>query len=265
MGSAMGRNERAVGRLRGEGGLTLIEMLVAMAIAMALLVPTVLLITTTQNHASGDITRSNTVAFASTGLREMDQELRQAYEIEFPTGSTSGLGATATTGPTVTGEGNITCTETSAGAEPCNVIDVLTRLTGTGLTTAPSGEFEVRYDCSIPSTTITGDKACWRYVCAASPTTAGNSSCTTSTGFLSSKLVIDDLVNGTSLDQVFSLCYPSVSGSQSCSSTTAPRPTSASVTLKLPSTGTQATNRGGDPSVVYLTDGIYFPGLDLNQ
>lgn len=252
--------------LGDDSGLTLIEMLVAMAVAVALLVPTVLLITTTQNHATGDVTRSNTIAFASTGLREMDQELRQAYEIEFPTGTTGGSGSTVTTGPTVSGEGNITCTETAGGVEPCNVIDILARLTNTGLTTSASGDYEIRYDCSIPSTTISGDQACWRYLCAASAGTASGAACTsTSTGFLSKQLVVDDLVNGSSSDPVFSFCYPSVSTSSACTSTNATRPTSAAVTLKLPSTGTQATNRGGDPSVIYLTDGLYFPDLDFDQ
>ena len=186
MGPPLGRRERAIGRLRGEGGLTLVETLVATAVAAALLVPTVLLITTTQNHAGGDIARSDTIAFATTGLREMDQELRQAYEIEFPTGTTGGSGAVATTGPTVNGEGNITCTESAGGVEPCNVIDALTRLTNTGLTTATSADYEVRYDCSIASATISGDQACWRYLCAASAGTAGGASCTsTSAGLLS--------------------------------------------------------------------------------
>ncbi len=254
-----------VSRLRGEHGFSLVEVMVAMAVALVLLVPTVLLITTAQNHANGDITRSDTIAFASTGLREMDQELRQTYQIEFPTGSTGGSGSTATTAGGV-GAGNVSCTESAAGVEPCNVIDVLTRLTNTGLTTATVGDYEVRYDCSIPSTTISGDFACWRYVCSATASTAGGSSCTSSTSsLLSKKLVVDDLVNGSASDFVFSLCYPSVTTASSCSSSSAARPTSASVTLKLPSTGTQAQNRGGDPAVIYLTDGLYFPNLDFSQ
>ena len=245
---------RASRRLTDERGLTLIEMIVAMAVALVLLVPTVLLITTAQNHASGDVARSNTIAFAQTGLRQMDQELRQAYQIEYPTSTNNSLPSCP--------EGT---TGAAAGVQTCNVLDVLARLTNTGLTTATSGDFEVRYDCSVPSTTIAGDQACWRYLCSASASSASTPNCSaSSSALLSTKLVVDDLVNGTASDPVFSLCYPTSTTSSNCG-TGSPRPTSGSVTLKLPSTGTQATNRGGDPSVIYLTDGIYFPDLDFGQ
>ena len=146
--------------------------------------------------------------------------------------------------------------------QTCNVLDVLARLTSSGYT---GTDFEIRYDCSVASTTIPGDHACWRYLCSASASTSATSACTaSSTSLLSTRLVIDDLVNGTASDPVFSLCYPAVSTSSLCA-TGSTRPTSGSVTLKLPSTGKQATNRGGDPSVIYLNDGLYFPNLDFAQ
>jgi hypothetical protein len=145
--------------------------------------------------------------------------------------------------------------------QPCNVIDVLVRLSSSGFS---GTDFEVRYDCSVASTTIVGDNACWRYLCSASATTGSGSTCTGSSGTrLSSRLAIDDLVNGTSASPVFSLCYPSASGS-ACA-TGAARATSATVTIQVPSTGTLATSHGGDPATVTLTDGVYFPNLDFAQ
>ena len=238
-------------RRPAEHGFTLVELLVAMSVVVALLAPTVLLINTAQNHAAGDISRSDTVQYATVGLRQMDQELRQAYEIQYPT-STNNSSPSCPEGTT----------GAAAGVQTCNVIDVLARLTSPGYS---GSDFEVRYDCSVASTTISGDHACWRYLCSASASTSATAACTpTSTTLLSSRLAIDDLLNGTTSDPVFSLCYPAVSTTTTCT-TGSPRPTSATVTIKLPSTGTQATNRGGDPSVIDLTDGLYFPDLDFGQ
>ena len=252
MHAAPDRARGAAPRRRAcDRGFTLVELLVAMSIVVVLLAPTVLLINTAQNHAAGDISRSDTVQSATVGLREMDQELRQAYEIQYPT-------STNNASPSCP-EGTIGA---AAGVQTCNVIDVLARLTSPGYS---GSDFEVRYDCSVASTTISGDQACWRYLCSASASTSATATCTaSSTTLLSSRLVIDDLVNGTASDPVFSLCYPAVSTTTACT-TGATRPTSATVTLKLPATGSQATNRGGDPSVVDLTDGVYFPDLDFGQ
>ena len=100
-------------------------------------------------------------------------------------------------------------------------------------------------------------------LCSASASTGSGSTCTASSGtLLAKRVVIDGLNNGTSIDPVFSLCYPSAT-STGCG-TGATRPTSATVTIKLPST-TQTQSSGGDPSSVVLTDGLYFPNLDYNQ
>ena len=235
----------------GESGFTLVETLVSLSIAVVLLVPTVALITAAQNHVTGDALRANTVQYATAAMRQMDQELRQAYQIEYPT-STNNLSPSCAEGTT----------GSAAGVQTCNVFDLLARVTSPGYS---GSDFEVRYDCSVASTTIIGDRACWRYLCSASASTSATSACTaSSTALLSSRLVIDDLVNGTASDPVFSLCYPAGSTTSACA-TGSTRPTSGTVTLKLPSTGTQATKRGGDPSVVYLTDGLYFPDLDFAQ
>jgi prepilin-type N-terminal cleavage/methylation domain-containing protein len=234
---------RVARRLRGERGFTMVELLVVMATALVILTATTAVIVTMQNHAAGVVTRSDTIAAADVGLREMDQELRQAYDLESPT-------STAST----------SCLPVSSGVQQCNVIDALVRLSGT--------DFEVRYDCTVPSTTITGDRACWRYLCSASAATdspsASVSTCTPSSGtHLSSRLVIDDLVNATSADPVFSVSYPSTSEAPCASGASCP--TSTTVTIKLPSTGTQATANGGDPSTIVLTDGIYFDNLEYGQ
>ena len=243
-GAVARRARRARTRAGGEGGFTLVEMMVALAISFVVITSLVASLVTVQNHAAGSILRADSVAGASVGLREMDQDLRQAYELEFPT-------STQNTG----------CTESSAGVQPCNVIDVLVRLSSSGYS---GTDFEIRYDCSVASTTIVGDHACWRYLCSASATTASGSTCTaSSTTLLSSRLVIDDLINGTSVNPVFSLCYPSTSGS-ACASGAA-RATSATVTIETASTGAQATSRGGDPATIELTDALYFPNLDFDQ
>ena len=235
---------RLWGRSGSQRGFTLVEVLVAMAVAVVVMVPLVALLVTVQNRGAGAIARADSVGTASVGLRAMDQELRQAYVIEFPT-------STANTG----------CPESSGGVQTCNQVDVLARLSATGFS---GTDFEVRYDCSVASTTIAGDRACWRYLCSASAATGSGSTCTTSSGtLLSSRLVIDTLTNGTSASPVFSLCYPSASGS-ACA-TGAARATSATVTIQTPSTGTQATARGGDPSTIVLTDSLYFPDLDFAQ
>ncbi len=242
---------RAARRRDGERGLTLIETLVAMAAALVLLAPTVLVTVTAQNHAGGDIQRANTIQSASAGLTLMDRELRQAYALEYPT-------ATNDTSPSCP-EGS---TGSAAGVQGCNVADVLARIPNTGFS---GSDFELRYDCSIPSATIAGDQSCWRYLCSASAATGASSTCTAaSSTLLSKRLVIDDLVNGTSADPVFSFCYPASAASSACG-TGAARPTSATVTIKVPSTAGRATGNGGDPSVIYLTDGIYFANLDFGQ
>ena len=222
----------------------MVELLVAMSAGLALMAPLTGLIVAVQDGATGSTSRADSIVVASGGLREMDQELRQAYAVEFPTSTV-----------------NAGCPESSGGVQPCNVADVLERLAFSGFSGA---DFEVRYDCSVASATIAGDRACWRYLCSASAATGSGAACTASSStLLSSRLVIDDLVNGTSADPVFSFCYPSSSGS-ACA-TGAARPTSATVTIKTPATGVLPTRSGGDPSTITLTDGLYFANLDFNQ
>jgi prepilin-type N-terminal cleavage/methylation domain-containing protein len=237
-------------RLRAcERGFTLIEVLVTTAMALAVLTPTAALVVSSQRDSASIVTKAETVQSAQAGLREMVQDLDQAYEVEYPTSSnSSGCG-----------------TET-AGVQACNIADVLARLTSTG----QSGtDFEVRYDCTVASTTITSDRACWRYLCSATASTGTSSSCTSASGtLLAKKLVIDDLVNGattTTTNAVFSFCYPNAGTTGSACANGATRPTSATVSVEVPASSTLSTAAGGDLSTVELTDGLYMTNLDLDQ
>ena len=224
--------------LREQSGFTLLELLVSTALAMAVLTPTAALIISTQKDTARALTKAQTIQLGQVGLRRMVQELDQTYELEFPT-STNHTGCNAT-----------------SGVQPCNIADALVRLSGT--------DYEVRYDCTVASTTVTGDRACWRYLCSASASTGSSSTCTAASGTLLRKgIVIDDLVNGTTTDLVFSFCYPNTATTGSSCAAGATRATSATVTVKVPAAGTLST--GGDPATVILSDAVYMNNLDLNQ
>lgn len=222
------------------------EVMVASAMALVVLTAGAAVFVEGQTDSAGAVTKAESVAITEIGLRQMVGELDQAYQLEFPT-------STANTG----------CAESGAGVQPCNIADVLVRLSSTGFT---GTDFELRYDCTVASTTITGDRACWRYLCSASASTAANSTCTaTSTGLLSKRLVTDDLINGTTASPVFSFCYPNTAATGSSCATGATRATSATVTIDVPAAGTLSSKSGGDPSTVVLTSGLYLSDLDLDQ
>jgi len=226
-----------------------------MGMAGMLVTATITMFVFLQAGSSGVIARAETVQDAQVGLREMDQELRQAYSIQFPTSTTT---STATAG------GTTTCTA-SSGVEPCNVVDFLARLTGTGFSYA---DYEVRFDCTASSTTVSGDRTCWRYLCAASATTGSTapSTCTSSSSnLLTDGPVIDDLTNATSTSPVFSFCYPNTGTTGSSCTAGAAQPTSATVTIDVPSSGQLKSAQNGDPSTIQLTDGVYMPNLNFGQ
>jgi prepilin-type N-terminal cleavage/methylation domain-containing protein len=233
------------GRAREQRGFTLIEMLIAASMALIVLTATLAVLLDGTTDSTSAITRAQSIQTAEAGIRQMDQELDQAYAVESPT-STSNTGCPAT-----------------SGVQGCSIADVLVRLTSTG----QSGtDFELRYDCTVASTTITADRACWRYLCSASASTATGSSCTATSGtLLSKRVVIDDLTNGTSANPVFSFCYPNSATTGSSCASGATRPTSATVTVEVPSAGTLPSAAAGDPSTVMLTGGVYMPNLDLDQ
>jgi hypothetical protein len=233
----------------GESGFTLVELLVAAALSIVVLAATLTLFETLQRNSAGVLTRAATVQAAQAGLREMDSELRQAYQIEFPTSSVTSI-------VPATGSGNSTTCTASAGVEPCNVVDVLVRLSGT--------DYEMRFDCTIASPTIPADRSCWRYICSASASTSTNQACASGqSNFIRRNLLIDDITNATSTAPVFSFCYPGTSTQCAAGGT---RPTSASVTIDTPAAGTLAsTNTGADASTVQMTDDVFMPNLGFGQ
>jgi Tfp pilus assembly protein PilW len=234
---------RSRARLAGDRGFALLELLVAMSFALIVLTATLAIFTTSQKDEQGIFGKADAVQLANAGLREMDQDLRQAYEINFPVSSTTSNGCTA-----------------SSGKQPCNIVDVLARLTSTGYTYT---DYEVRYDCTVASTTITSDTSCWRYLCSASAATLATSSClASSSNLLSSREIIDDVSNGST--PVFSLCYTatSTSGAACAAGGTA---TSATVTIDTPAAGKLSTAAGGDRAAIVLSDGIFMPDLSYGQ
>jgi prepilin-type N-terminal cleavage/methylation domain-containing protein len=231
---------RGDGLLNGDGGFTLIELLVAMALALLVLGAAAQLFVTGQVDATSAISRADAVQSANVGLREMDQDLLQAYEVEYPTSTSH-----ATAGCTAV---------SSAGVQLCNQIDVLAR-SGSGT------DYEVRYDCSVASTTIAADHSCWRYECSASASTGSSSSCLATTSGVAARMVVDDVIDGSTSAPVFSLCYQSSSTTGSECASGATRPTSGTVTIA----GTLSKASNGDPATVVLTDGIFMPNLSYGQ
>jgi Tfp pilus assembly protein PilX len=238
------RRHRSVSRLADDAGYSLLELLIATSLSLLVLGAFVALFALSQKDSANVTTRAESVQTAETGLREMDQVVRQAYAIEFPVSGATG------------------CTET-AGVEPCSEIDVLARLSGV--------DYEVRYDCSVVSSTIAADHACWRYECSVSASTGAGSTCTSagsSSGgtLLASNLVIDDITNSLTANTVFSFCYANTTtvNTSPCANG-ATRPTSATVTIDTPASGTAPAASGGDTSSVVLSDAVYMPNLDFNQ
>lgn len=241
--------ERLRRALRADGGFTLIEMVVAAGLALVVLWPISTVLLDTQQASTGTIQRADAIQAAEAGLHSMDQQLRNAYEIEFPT-TTNSSG----------------CSSMSSGVQTCNIVDVLTRTVSTS--GAPT-DSEVRFDCGTQS-------ACWEYECPASHSTAANSSCTSS-NYSSKNLVITQLTNGGSTSSpVFSFCYPpsggtgpsgatgtSAANGSACVQNGDTRPSSVTVTIDVPAAGTLSTHtQNGDPTTVQLTDTVYMQNLD---
>ncbi len=234
-----------------DAGFTLVETILAAALALLVLWPVSTVLINTQQASTGTIQRADAIQAAQAGLRTMDQQLRNAYEVEFPTSST--------------GCSSPWCSSISSGVQSSNVVDVLTR---TVSTSDASTDYEIRFDCTVASTTITSDRACWEYKCSATYATGSGSNCTpASSGYISKSLVIDQLTNATSstAGAVFSFCYPTSGTTGLCATPPAgaSRPSSATVTIDVPAAGTLAVNtQHGDPTTVQLTDTVYMQNLD---
>jgi Tfp pilus assembly protein PilX len=234
---------RALSRapLAADAGFTLVETILAAALAALVIWPVATVLTNTQQASTGTIQRADAIQAAETGLRSMDQQLRNAYEIEFPT-STNSSG----------------CSSISNGVQTCNVVDVLTRSVNSSDRATDS---EIRFDCTVASGSY---RSCMEYKCAAAYNTPSTSSCTSSNA-TSKSLVIDEVSNGTSTSPVFSFCYANTATTGNACATGATRPSSATVTIDVPAAGTLSTHtQNGDPSTIQLTDTIYMQNLDSN-
>jgi prepilin-type N-terminal cleavage/methylation domain-containing protein len=232
-------------RLADQRGFTIIEVLIASMLALVILGATLNLFDQSAANESSVITKSDTVQVVTAETNSMAQDLRQAYEINYPVSTTTTNGCTPT-----------------AGVQPCNIIDVLSRLPVSG---GGYSDYEIHYDCTISSTTISADRACWRYLCSANAATTSTSSCTPSSStYLSEQEEIDDVSNGTTAAPVFSFCYPTTTTGSACGSGAA-RPTSVTITIDTPAAGTLTSSQKGDPATIKLTDGVYMANLDYNQ
>ncbi len=244
-----------------DAGFTLVETIVAAGLALLVLWPVSTVLLNTQQASSGTIQRADAIQTAQVGLRAMDQQLRNAYEIEFPTAANTS---------TTANSGSVTCGETT-GVQPCNVVDVLTRTVNTS--GMPTDE-EVRFDCTTASTSV--DYACWEYICGASHSTPPTSYCNSS-NYSSKSLVLDQVANGRSTSTpVFSFCYPPSGGTgpsgttgtsatdgSACVQNGDTRPSSVIVTIDMPAAGTLSTStQNGDPTTLQLTDTVYMQELD---
>ena len=236
-----GRARRIRSGLAREAGFTVVELLIASTIALLVLAPVTALFADTQQDSTRVITKADAIQSNETGLQAMDHSLRQAYAVEFPTTSS-----------------NSGCTG-SSGIQSCNQADVLVRASGS--------DYELGYVCTVASTTITGDRACWLYKCLATNEAPASSTCTAGSGgqLVSSSLVIDDITNGTSSNPVFEFCYPNSAATGSACATGASRPTSVAVTIDTPASGTLTSAQNGDPATIVLTDDVNMANLDVGQ
>ena len=147
-------------RLRSEqSGFTLIEVMMAAALLSVVLGAVLSLSQTGTRVAERDLTRANAIEEVQAGVARMDRELRTATQVFSPT---------------------------NAGAT--NSVDFAARVSATG--GGSRTVRRVRYSCDVPSPTVAGLFACYRYEgpVGSSPAGAG-------------RLVIDQLVGGTPVFQ----------------------------------------------------------------
>ena len=160
------RARRVAERARADAGFTLIELLVAAAVLAVVLTAVLSLLDRSNVTAANDAERNVSLNEETNALHRMTQELRQAYQVLYPTS-----GATT------------------------NKFDMLVRLTRNGTST----ELRVIYDCSN-TVLSTGMQQCVRYEGPASNLSTPG---TPPAGF-SQQVVVPRLLNGTASDPVFS-------------------------------------------------------------
>lgn len=157
-------------RAREQSGFTLIEVLVVILLLAVVMVPTMNAFVFEGNQTPVDTAYAKAISVQTASLQRMMEEVRQAYAIEGTNGDpSSGVGS---------------------------YIDFLIMVYNP--TTGADNPWEVKYDCSQASSTVTGELACVRFACQASaydgtcslPTTYPFSSSSASGG-----VVIDNVLN----------------------------------------------------------------------
>jgi prepilin-type N-terminal cleavage/methylation domain-containing protein len=162
---------RAIGkRAREQGGFTLIEVLVVVVLLGVVLIPIMNGLVFEGNQTPIDTAYARAIGAQTASLQRMMEEVRQAYAIVDTNGDpSSGVGS---------------------------YIDFLVLIYNAG--TGTDNSWEVKYDCSRASQTVTGQLACVRFACQASaydktcslPTTYPSSASGSSSG-----VVIDNVLN----------------------------------------------------------------------
>lgn len=162
---------RAIGkRAREQAGFTLIEVLIVVVMLGVVMIPLMNGFVFEGNQAPIDTGYAKAIGAQTASLQRMVQEVRQAYAIESTNGDpSSGVGS---------------------------YIDFLIMIYNAG--TGTDNPWEVKYDCSKASSTVSGELGCVRFACQAS---AYDKTCTlpttypTSASGSSSAVVIDNVVN----------------------------------------------------------------------
>jgi prepilin-type N-terminal cleavage/methylation domain-containing protein len=157
-------------RAREQGGFTLIEVLIVAVLLGVVLIPIMNGLVFEGNQTPIDTGYAKAIGDQPASLQRMIQEVRQAYAIENTNGDpTSGVGS---------------------------YIDFLIMIYNP--TSGGDDPWEVKYDCSKASPTVSGELACVRFACKAS---AYEGTCTLPSVYPSissgaaSRVVVDNVLN----------------------------------------------------------------------
>ena len=211
----------------GEGGFTLVELLISISVLVVVLAAILALLETSSRTAYNDQERNTSVNEQATAIHRMVLELRQAYAVNGPSLPSGGASISS------------------------NYLDVDIVIRGTA--------YRVIYDCSN-TLLATGKQQCVRYQ---SPAPSGPVSYTGSPPLgATSTVIIPRLDNGTGGvtgsggDPVFNnVSDPSGAGGGT-------RPTYAQVVIKTPGSGERGSGYQYD---LTLTDAVYMRNLDTGQ
>jgi type II secretory pathway pseudopilin PulG len=211
--------------LAGEGGFTLIEMLVTASMLVLILTATLGLFTSSNRIGTSDLARDQALNDQTTAFSRMVNEIRQAYQINCPTGGCSNA-ATSTS------------------------IDFDERIYKSGA----QADRRVAYNCGVAQPGVTGQYECVRYetdATDASDAVPLSASCSTCT----STIVIQNVVN----TPVFSSLTTGTSGSG------AVRWVSGQATIYTPANGALSSKVSPFKHDIILNQSFSMPQLQFGQ